>query len=504
MKNFYRLIQGDCLKVLPTLANESMDLVITDPPYGLGFMGKDWDKAVPPIVVWKECLRVLKSGAFAFIMSSPRLDCLGQMSLNLQKAGFNVGFTPIYWAYASGFPKGENVSLTIDKRECMRQLEGKLGRNPTKEEFNESWRVFRDHIGKKSAGWHKSNLINDDGWKGERDERTVSLTEPRTQEAKALVGSYGGFQPKPSVEVIIVAMKPLSEKSYVDQALKNQKGITWLDDCRVPFQNKADCSLTEKKNAHSDFGSGVRDNDIFGVDNRPRSEQGNYTSDKGRFPANLLVSDDMLNDGKITKSNGHFNPEVKMVGHTLYEGGFKDFKQEDRTLDDSGSFSRFFDLDAWWVERVKTLPKSVQRTFPFLIVPKASKSERDEGLDSFQEVIRSGLPLRDGSGDYVENIGGDGSKSTRRTKARNIHPTVKPLKLMSYLITLGSREGDIVLDPFVGSGTTLIASYFMGTSCIGIDIEPEYCKIADAKTRFYCNQYKLDREADYRFEVLKE
>src|SRR5207302_1574406 len=87
-----------------------------DPPYGYSFMGKDWDKAVPPTEVWKECLRVLKPGAFAFIMSAPRLDVLSQMSLRIEQAGFEIGFTPIFWTYATGFPKAMNVGKAVDER----------------------------------------------------------------------------------------------------------------------------------------------------------------------------------------------------------------------------------------------------------------------------------------------------------------------------------------------------------------------------------------------------
>lgn len=119
-KPWSKYAQGDCLHQLALLPDNSVDLIVTDPPYGLtsvnpknpgggsgsaGFMGKKWDRAVPPVAVWKECLRVLKPGAFAFIMSSPRQDCLGRMILNLEEAGFVTGFSSLYHIYASGLPK---------------------------------------------------------------------------------------------------------------------------------------------------------------------------------------------------------------------------------------------------------------------------------------------------------------------------------------------------------------------------------------------------------------
>lgn len=94
--------QGDCLDIMRAMPSSSIDLLCTDPPYGYSFMGKDWDKVVPSLAIWKECLRVLKPGAFAFVMSSPRQDVLSQMIVRLIDAGFNTSFSSINWTYASG------------------------------------------------------------------------------------------------------------------------------------------------------------------------------------------------------------------------------------------------------------------------------------------------------------------------------------------------------------------------------------------------------------------
>src|SRR3990167_11360759 len=91
-----QIIHGDCLQELYKLPDESVDLVCTDPPYGYSFMGKDWDKAVPSSDIWFECLRVLKPGGFAFVMSAPRSDVQAEMISRLQMGGFNLAFTPIY------------------------------------------------------------------------------------------------------------------------------------------------------------------------------------------------------------------------------------------------------------------------------------------------------------------------------------------------------------------------------------------------------------------------
>ncbi len=114
----------------------------------------------------------------------------------------------------------------------------------------------------------------------------------------------------------------------------------------------------------------------------------------------------------------------------------------DEVLDD---YSRYFSLDSWFQKNLKSLPEPVQQTFPFMIVPKASRSEKDNGLD------------------------------------RNIHPTVKPLTLMNYLVTLGSRKGDVVLEPFAGSGTTALACVAQERDYIAIEREQEYYEIAKAR-----------------------
>lgn len=367
------IIHGDSLDVLKTLDDESVDVLVTDPPYGYGFMGKSWDKALPDIGIFRECLRVLKPGAFAFVMSAPRSDVCSRMAIMLEDAGFNIAFTPIYWTYASGFPKALKM-------------------------------------GKKGG--------------------------PE--------GAYAGFQPKPAVEVIIVAMKPLSEKTYVDQALKNGKGVTWLDDCRIPSASRTvPIHSQDKKN----------DETMWGL--HPTVQHERVATDLGRFPANLLVSDDVLNDGKHRHAAGNKKPSKMEDATSFYSGKFSENTRNPDYYGDSGSYSRYFDLDAW------------AQTLPFLVCPKASKSEKNAGLEH-----RSVETVSDGRQKAIDNAFQRG-----KTERKNIHPTVKPLKLMSYLITLGSRPGDLVLDPFAGSFTTCVAAKQLGRNFIGIEREKEYVEI---------------------------
>jgi len=462
---------SDALTVLRGLESDSIDLLCTDPPYGIGFMGKDWDKALPDKRIWAECLRVLKPGAFGFVMSIPRSDCLSRMIIAVENAGFAVNFTPIYWAYASGFPKAQNIGKAVDKKARrdyvqaaielgIKPISGASWRDWTIGEHapsNKYWEEFKrvipqedwERIEREVTGEGKSHVSGegqdnswDSGYKLDYDRKDL----PATPQAKALDGSYGGFQPKPAVEVIIVCMKPLSEKTFVSQALKNRKGITWLDDCRIPYESEGDTREGTGRKA------------LYGMSNWTGDRQGFTSNQSGRFPANLLVSDDVLNDGRVkhthSTGSGHKYPR----GQSNVYGDYSTRKQVLEYNGDSGSFSRYFDLDKW-----------AQKTFPFLIVPKASKSEKNKGLDY------EPLPIvgRD-EGQDIRNV----PYKARVTPRINQHPTVKPLKLMSYLITLGSRPGDTVLDPFGGSGTTALASKLLGRKCIISETEGKYCEIA--------------------------
>jgi len=453
----------NCLDGLSRIEDNSIDLLVTDPPYGIGFMGKDWDRALPDKRVWEECLRVLRPGTFAFVMSIPRSDCLSRMIISLEDAGFRVDFTPIYWVYASGFPKAQNISKAIDRRfGAKREVIGK-GRSGSPETHKTSYQMAQQ----------KNNTFG-----GEFD-----ITIPSTEEAKSLDGSYSGFQPKPAVEVIIVAMKPLSEKTYVDQALKNRKGVTWLDDCRIPYQANDNPTVGGR---HGIAGRRIMaGGEGYGFQSLENPE----INTKGRFPANLLVSDDALNDGIIDKGT---KPHRVFSSIDAYEGygSITRKKGEIVNYGDSGSFSRYFDLDRWWEEKIKQLPESVQKTFPFLRVPKASKSEKNKGIEGGtgsntynRKCLNCGKwQIKQGLSD---NYTCHCEEPKWETPKGNFHPTVKPIKLFSYLITLGSREGDTVLDPFLGSGTTAISCEILGRNCIGYEINKDYLELVEDNWQCY-------------------
>jgi DNA modification methylase len=539
-----KLVNGDSLEVLKEYDEDSVDLLCTDPPYGYGFMGKSWDKTLPPKDIFRECFRVLKPGSFAFVMSAPRSDVQSRMVQMLEEVGFEVGYTPIYWAYATGFPKAMNIGKAVDKRLGKeRKVVGKHP-DPRHKYLNTDIRS-----GNAAGGGH-TNAARESGL----------ITAPASDEAKKLDGSYAGYQPKPAVEVVIVAMKPLDKKGYVDQALDNQKGVTWLDDARIPFAGMNDKEQFDKDNVAAmmnfdgkyEKGEGKMYEGGWEKPNREGLSRGTHASRKsksdtyervsacgdteqsetkdgrnlwgkkatkkvkitkrqprtdhnvfkqsgfksedndtaeasplGRFAANLLVSDNVLDTGKKTKSSGG---RAYQNTNDMFSGGWaydEEGTGENPGKGDEGDFSRYYSLDEWWKSRISKLPDEVKNTFPFFIIPKASKSEKNMGLDNVQ-------------GKYLDEsrkVGSPGGTNPRNrgaeSKRKNFHPTVKPIQLFSYLIILGSRKKDVVLDPFMGSGTTPISCVISGRNYIGIEREEEYFEIAESRVENAINPSNL-------------
>jgi len=466
-----QLINGDCLEELKKLDDNSVDLLCTDPPYGYGFMGKHWDtfkekdstksqqvgwmspgmkkdtygmkEFFDPI--WKECLRVLKPGALAFVMSAPRSDVQTIMSQTLRDAGFDISFTPIYWTYASGFPKAMNIGKMLDKRQGNKREEVEDPQSAKRNKTKSDREVYGDY--------------KDTNYKV-------------TKGSSELEGSYGGFQPKPAVEVVLVAMKPIEEKGLLAQAQKNGKAVTWFDDCRIPFDEgdtpqggygamdigigkpgeTQDYRSKDYKNyvkkqksfkGSETIGTTIKGNEHFlGGDIEQLDPSENFVDESaGRFPANMLVSDKVLDD-----------------------------------------YSRYFSLDEWFSKHIKSLPEPVQQTFPFMIVPKASKAEKNNGLDNFETKQAKGGGGTSNDTWYEDDVNSASGKfGSEKAPSRNIHPTVKPLTLMNYLVVLGSRKGDVVLEPFAGSGTTALACVSQERDYIAIEREEEYYEIAKAR-----------------------
>jgi site-specific DNA-methyltransferase (adenine-specific) len=370
------LHNGDCLEVLKSIPDNSVDAIVTDPPYGLsqhsqgdivnaltawlageeythgkaGFMGKSWDSFVPSPAVWKECYRVLKHGGHMAVFAGARTQDL--MTIALRLSGFEMRDN-LLWLYGSGFPKGQNIAKGIEK-----------------------------------LGLH--------------------------EKAKKWEGYNTGI--KPAYEPIIMARKPI-DGTVVNNVLKHGVGGLNIDACRVGREQRHNPSNFNKPNKTA----------------CAYMKQGRET--QGRSPANIILdgSDSVEALFPYTKCGGGVlrpnapkgvcNFSFGSMGDKVWEGS-------------EGSASRYF------------------------YHAKASKADRDEGVNGL-----------------------------------NIHPTVKPTELMRYIVRLVSPPEAVVLDPFMGSGSTGKACSLEGKAFIGIERDEAYFEIAKQRIEHAENQYPLFKEA---------
>jgi DNA modification methylase len=403
-KDKFSLHLGDCLESLRAMPDNSVDSIVTDPPYGLSFMGKKWDYDVPGVNVWAECLRVLKPGGHLLAFAGTRTQ--HRMAVRIEDAGFEIR-DMIAWVYGSGFPKSLDVSKAIDKaagaeREVVQQGERSAARP-----------VVEDQSGGKAY-----RLAGD-----------ASITAPATDAARQWQG--WGTALKPALEPITVARKPLSEKTIAANVLLHGTGGINIDGCRVG--NETIKSHHTAMLAHG------------GQNTRPWHNGHEVTTSEhsGRWPANFIHdgSDEVVSLFPVTKS-GAMKREVGGYEGESTTGFIRGKSGPSNQHGDSGSAARFF------------------------YCAKASRKDRHEGLDDPGAQFKHGTTLR-----QVENT----------ATAGNHHPTVKPTDLMAYLVRLVTPPGGVVLDPFMGSGSTGKAAMREGFRFIGCELSAEYLAIARAR-----------------------
>ena len=372
---------GDCIEVLKSMPSDSVDAVVCDPPYGIGFMSKDWDCSVPSDDWAAECLRVLKPGGHLIAFAATRT--IHRLMIAVEDSGFEIRDL-ISWCYFSGFPKSLDVSKAIDKhfgaeREVIGSKKGVRGADGTGHE---------NAMPGKAIGVKQVSV-------------DVPITAPSTEEAKKWSG--WGTALKPAVEPAVLARKPLSEKTVALNVLKWGTGGLNIDRSRFGYGDP--CWVGPQSDNLSRWNNSKENYNPTSISRVPKERQLFNQSEiaGGRWPANLFQC------------------------------------------------------------------------------PKASRSEREEGCDDLPSI--SGAEATDRKPDTAGLNNPRAGAGRTASEVRNIHPTVKPVKLMRWLIGLVTPEDGIVLDTFAGSGTTLVAAELEGIRSIGIEREPGYCDIVRARLK---------------------
>jgi DNA modification methylase len=433
-----RVYHGDNRDVVPQLA-EQFAAVVTDPPYGLSFMGKAWDHGVPGEPFWRVFGEAMLPGAHMLAFGGTRT--YHRIAVAIEDAGFEMRDT-LQWLYGSGFPKSLDVSKAIDK--AMGADREVVGYDASKARPN------KENFAKRNDRQPTSGAV--EGWK----DNGATITAPATPEAERWAG--WGTALKPAYEPIILARKPLTS-TVAAQVLSTGTGALNIDGTRIPTDDNLNGgAYAQSPTDRDNWVTNTRKGD---KNSWRRGGAGDYEQPSGRWPANVLLDPDAA--AALDQMSGE-RPGMRSqrdLKHTpsAYFGADK-HPGEREGYNDTGGASRFFPV----------LPIDAPDTLRFLYTPKASRAERNAGLD--------GLPERHApkmaGGEFVNPLIGSSNKTVMR---QNHHPTVKPLALCRWLLTLVTPPGGVVLDPFAGSGSTGVAAAQLGIPCVLIEQEDEYLPI---------------------------
>ena len=480
---------GDCLEVMDTIEKCSVDSIVTDPPYHLtsivdrfgkensapakhgtdgvfvrsskGFMGKEWDGGDIAFQAdtWRKCYELLKPGGHLIAFSGSRT--YHRMAVAIEDAGFEIRDQCI-WLYGSGFPKSHNIGKEVDK---------KMG---NEREIVKTYNRIATSLG---------NDLNMDGGKANKDYKYTQGNSEWEGWGTAL---------KPAHEPMVLARKPLSEKSVADNVMQHRTGAINIDACRIEGEVKHPETMPDFRDQgeQSKAAIGV-DKLSFGqtsnakrkkVVRKPRSDDGVWSDDnsgmksegsefadadpRGRWPSNVMHDGSEQVQSIFPETSSTEVSRQRTHKGIWTAGELADTEQFMPAYGDQGNASRYF------------------------YCAKTSKDERNSGLHSFQTKQTQGGG--GGIGNYQNDVNSASGKfGSEKAPSKNTHPTVKPVELMRYLVRLVTPKGGVVLDPFMGSGSTGMGAREEDFNFIGIEKEEEYYEIAKARIKNVKPQLKL-------------
>lgn len=442
-----KLFHADSLITLRDIPPNSIDSLITDPPAGISFMNKEWDKPTDFIkdmtAIYTECLRVLKPGAHGLVWAIPRTS--HWTATALEQAGFEIRDC-ITHIFGSGFPKSLDVSKAIDK---MHGAE-------------------REKVG--DSRWANRTPNGCIGLMGNKFHKDNSITSPTTDEAKQWQG--WGTAIKPASEHWVLVRKPLSEKTVAKNVLEWGCGALNIDESRIAHNGNIASAKTERspktKGIYSNFQS--------------KDGQVTWAPDPaiGRFPANLVLSHN--EDCELVGMKDIGSGDIKKGSTPRSNIGFK---LSESSADRSNSIVNYGKetVEAW---------QCTEQCAVAMLDEQSGFSKGGSRKQKEKNFRGNGVGLNIVSGmttapvDYQDSGGASRffycAKSSRRDRGEgNIHPTVKSTRLMEYLIRLITPPQGTVLDPFMGSGSTGVAAKRLNFSFIGIEKDLDYYNISAAR-----------------------
>lgn len=439
----YQILHGDNRETLKTIPDNSIDAIVTDPPYGIDFLGKDWDANTGAVETYAECLRVLKPGGHILAFSAART--YHHLAITLEQAGFEIR-DQIMWIYSSGFPKSQDVGRQLhkkengkpDKQRFDRDQMIKEGDNYRHPDTNKLYRILPDINGDRLEKSHEG-----DGY-GYIFEEIITIDNEWSGWGTAL---------KPAHEPIALARKPI-KLSIARNCQTHGVGALNIDATRIPVEGVDTRSGGSNGVSRLTFGEGITTN--------KDSHIGYEVNDLGRFPSNVI--------GEIPDYQKYFYcPKVSRRERHI---GFEQLPDaEPLNSPDQVRNHPLWDPSVGTnAHRLKEKIRKSHDPLGHLNLPDFSRKKDQDGN-----------PVKDNSSWMYDPNGVDkiqDATTTANTNVGNNHPTVKPIELMKYLIRLITPPGGTVLDPFSGSGSTGCAAVELGMTYIGCELDERYVEIA--------------------------